>query len=207
MRVEARYRLRRATLDDLPALKALWEVARQPVAELERRLTQFQLVERRDGVLCGAFGFRANGLQGLLFGVAFHSPPQALECQEEVWERIETLCRTLGVARLWLRGELNEALRPRGFRAPENRELNRLPPDFNTGRGDWWTLVLRDEDLLDEALKREMGGYQAEQLAQRERLQRSAAVLKWVAVLIALGIFAAAMALLFTLTGRGSRRP
>lgn len=206
--MEVRYQIRRATLDDLPALKALWEVARYPVAELERRLTQFQLVERPDGVLCGAFGFRATGMHGLLFGAAFHSRQQVIECQPAAWERVETLCRTQGVARLWLRSEPDGIWRDRGFRPTENRELKRLPPDFATaGRGDWWTLVLRDENMLEEALKREMGEHQAEQLAQAERLQRSATVLKWIAMLIAFGIFAAAMAVLFTLSGSGQKRP
>lgn len=206
--MEVVYHIRRATLDDLPALKALWEVARQPGIELEKRLTQFQLVERPDGVLSGAFGFRASGLQGLLFGAAFHSPPQAIECRQVVWERIETLCRTQGVARLWLRGEPGETWRDCGFRPSRTDELKRLPPDFAAaGRGVWWTHVLRDEAVIEEALKREFGGHQATQLAQTERVQRSAAALKWVAMLIALVLFAAAMAVLFVVSGRGRRRP
>jgi N-acetylglutamate synthase-like GNAT family acetyltransferase len=206
--VEVRYQLRRATLDDLTPLKALWEVARQPVTAWEKRLTQFQIVERPDGVLCGAFGFRAVGFHGLVFGDAFHSRQQAADCQPAVWARLEALCRTQGVARLWLRGEPDPAWRERGFRPAEPRELQRLPPDFAAdGRGPWWTLVVRDEELLDAALKRELGEYQAEELARRERLQRSATALRWVALLIALAIFAAAMILLFTLSGPGPRRP
>jgi N-acetylglutamate synthase-like GNAT family acetyltransferase len=206
--VEIRYQLRRATLDDLTPLKALWEVARQPVTEWEKRLTQFQIVERSDGILCGAFGFRAAGFHGLLFGEAFHSRQQAVDSQAAVWERLEALCRTQGVARLWLRGEPGPVWHERGFRPAENHELKRLPPDFAVaGRGPWWTLVLRDEDLLDEALKREMAQYQAEQQARQRQVQRSANALKALALLIAFGLFAAAMVLLFMLTGRRQRKP
>ena len=35
---------RRATLDDLPALRPLWEAERLDAAALEKRLTEFQLV-------------------------------------------------------------------------------------------------------------------------------------------------------------------
>jgi len=36
--------IRRATVDDLPALKSLWVVAQLPADELEKRLTEFQIV-------------------------------------------------------------------------------------------------------------------------------------------------------------------
>ena len=37
--------IRRATVDDLPALRSLWAAARLPADELENRLTEFQVVE------------------------------------------------------------------------------------------------------------------------------------------------------------------
>ena len=53
--------VRRATLDDLPTLLGLWEVNRLPALELERRLTEFQVVSRPDGVVVGAIGLRPCG--------------------------------------------------------------------------------------------------------------------------------------------------
>ena len=38
-------RVRRATLDDLGALKPLWTSMRLPAADLEKRLTEFQVIE------------------------------------------------------------------------------------------------------------------------------------------------------------------
>ena len=47
--------IRRATVEDLPALKALWMTARLPAGELECRLTEFQVVES-EGRFAGAIG-------------------------------------------------------------------------------------------------------------------------------------------------------
>ena len=49
--------IRRATVDDLPALKSLWLTARLPADELEARLTEFQVVEA-GGVFAGALGLQ-----------------------------------------------------------------------------------------------------------------------------------------------------
>ena len=43
------HRVRRATLDDLPALKPLWESMRFSVEDLEKRLTEFQVAENAQG--------------------------------------------------------------------------------------------------------------------------------------------------------------
>ena len=51
------YRIRRATLDDLDALRPLWESMRLPVADLERRLIEFQVAESPEGKIVGAIGF------------------------------------------------------------------------------------------------------------------------------------------------------
>ena len=49
--------IRRATVDDLPALLDLWAAARLPGDELKDRLTEFQIVET-DGRFAGAIGFQ-----------------------------------------------------------------------------------------------------------------------------------------------------
>ena len=50
------YTMRRATVDDLGGLKLLWERARFQVLDLEKRLTEFQLVVSNEGDLIGAIG-------------------------------------------------------------------------------------------------------------------------------------------------------
>src|SRR6266705_3800938 len=50
------YRVRRATLDDIGILKRLCETMRFPAGDLERRLTEFQVIEGPDGKVMGALG-------------------------------------------------------------------------------------------------------------------------------------------------------
>src|SRR5207302_5432031 len=48
--------VRRATVDDLNGLKQLWERARLQVLDLERRLTEFQLIVSDESDLLGTIG-------------------------------------------------------------------------------------------------------------------------------------------------------
>jgi len=52
----ARLHVRRATVDDLNALKALWESMRLSPEILEPKLTEFQVVENADHEVLGAIG-------------------------------------------------------------------------------------------------------------------------------------------------------
>ena len=71
---EPQYNLRRATVDDLPGLKVLWERARLQVLDLEKRLTDFQLVVSDAGDLIGAIGLHIEGKQGQVHSEAFAQP-------------------------------------------------------------------------------------------------------------------------------------
>ena len=44
-----RQQIRRATIDDLPQLKALWEQEQLSAGELEKRFKEFQVVEGEGG--------------------------------------------------------------------------------------------------------------------------------------------------------------
>ena len=70
-------RIRRATVDDRAALKTIWASMRLPADELEKRLTEFQVVENAEDEVVGALGFQILRQHALLhnegysdFGVA-----------------------------------------------------------------------------------------------------------------------------------------
>ena len=65
------HRVRRATLDDLPALKPLWESMRFSVEDLEKRLTEFQIAENAQGEVVGTIGFRMAGRQGCVHSESY----------------------------------------------------------------------------------------------------------------------------------------
>src|SRR5213079_1001159 len=98
---EPQYSLRRATVDDLPGLKILWERARLQVLDLEKRLTDFQLVVSDAGDLIGAVGLHIEGKQGHVHSEAVAQLEQDAKFREQIWERILVLARNHGLIRLW----------------------------------------------------------------------------------------------------------
>lgn len=192
----ATYTVRRATLDDLPVLKGLWDTARLPTLELERHLTEFQMIERPDGAVVGAAGLRIVGLHALVHSEAFHSAQQADELRRAFWERCQTLARSHGVARVWVKGRAARSWTAAGFRAATEVELKRLPPVFGLPSADWHTLQIRDEAAITAALNREYAELKAEGQAESERLRRHGQVFKWLATSIAIAFFLGAIWLL-----------
>ena len=56
--------MRRATIEDLAGLRALWSQARLPVPALEKTLTEFQVAARANGALIACAGLQLDGQQG-----------------------------------------------------------------------------------------------------------------------------------------------
>src|SRR5436190_18984508 len=100
------YRVRRATLDDLGALRPLWEAMRLPVAELEKRLIEFQVAESSEGKIVGAIGFQAEGRYGRIHSEAFSDFGATDLVRPLFWERIQTLARNHGIVRVWTREQV-----------------------------------------------------------------------------------------------------
>jgi N-acetylglutamate synthase-like GNAT family acetyltransferase len=94
---------RRATVDDLPSLQALWIEAGQPWEELEKLLAEFQVVADEDGSLLAAVGLLVEGSEGLLHTetVAARAGEEADELRAQLWRRIQIVARNQGVVRLW----------------------------------------------------------------------------------------------------------
>ena len=88
-----KYAVRRATVDDLGGLKQLWQRARLQVLDLEKRLTDFQLVVSDAGDLIGAIGLHIEGKQGQVHSEAFAQPELDAQFRDQVWERIQVLAR------------------------------------------------------------------------------------------------------------------
>lgn len=199
--MQSEYSIRRANLDDLPVLRGLWETACLPVLDLEKHLTDFQVVVRPDGVLVGTMGLRVSGAHGLIYGESFSSAHQEEQVRPFLWEKLLVLARNHGCERLWMKGIGTGFWRSTGFRQPDNDELVTLPKAFGDGSGRWLTLVLREGPALPEHLTAQLARLQEEQYAQTERIRFQARLFKWIAGIIALGFLAAAAWLLFKLLG------
>jgi N-acetylglutamate synthase-like GNAT family acetyltransferase len=190
--------VRRATVEDLPALRALWGKAGFPAAELEKRFTEFQLVCSAEGALWGALGLQLEGKQACLHHLVVPDAAWRELVQQRLWERAITLAQNHGLTRLWVRAEdaLGDAL---GFQLASGDVLGRLPPPFGSRDGGWRTLRLREETAESVSLDQEFELFQQAQREESRMTMQQARRYKTVALLL-LAVFLGVVALLVLLT-------
>jgi N-acetylglutamate synthase-like GNAT family acetyltransferase len=148
--------IRRANVDDLPALHQLWTAAQLPADELENRLTEFQVVEA-DGNFAGAFGVQIIRDQLRFYAEDFADFSIADAARELFWERIQTLAANHGVFRVWTQ-ETSPFWSHWGFQAATPEMLERLPEEWKRLDGRWLTLELKNEDAIKAALGEQFSG-------------------------------------------------
>lgn len=135
-------------MEDLPALGALWQRAGLPAEELEKFVTEFQVVEGAGGVLRGAIGLQRDGDQALLHSEALEREEGAEAVRRALWARLQVLARNQGVVRLWT---LEDAPFWRGvFRPATPAEVAGLAAVFADPGLSWWTLQLVDLARLEQ---------------------------------------------------------
>jgi N-acetylglutamate synthase-like GNAT family acetyltransferase len=181
---QSAYRVRRATVDDLQSLLTLWTSMHIPTSGLEKRLTEFQVVESEDGSLLGAIGLEVAGRHGKLHSECFSDFALADALRQQLWERMQSLATNLGLARLWTQ-ETAPFWNRGGFHAANEESLKKLPDQWATGQARWLTLRLRDEEAIEKSLDKEFARFkEAEKQRTQTALQRARA-LKFVATLMA----------------------
>jgi N-acetylglutamate synthase-like GNAT family acetyltransferase len=164
--------VRRATVEDLPALKAMWTAHEYDADQLETRLTEFQVVER-EGEILGAIGFLILRTAGLLHNEEYSDYSIADEARALFWDRIQKLASTHGVFRLWLRENTPYWLRW-GFQPPDAETLERLPIEWNVPDETWFTFELKNEAVITAALNRQFAGFMASEKRSVEETQARA---------------------------------
>jgi N-acetylglutamate synthase-like GNAT family acetyltransferase len=199
--------VRRANVDDLDGLRNLWVRTHLQVLDLEKRLTEFQVVASTEGDLIGAVGLHIDLRQGRIHSEAFLRAEDAVEARPWLWERLQTLARNHGLIRLWTRekaafwGEV-------GFTEPSVEALAALPPAYRDGQGRWLTLGLRDESAAIISVEKEFELFQQAQRATTEDLLARARQMKVVVIGVVLFLALAAMiaAVLFMVRQSQPRR-
>lgn len=196
------FKVRRATVEDLAVLRGLWTTGRLPVFELEKRLTEFQLLLRPDDTLLGALGVRESGWHGLLHHPCFYSAAAEEQGLPVIWEHLQTMARQRGLARFWMPGPVAPFWENAGFRPATPVELNRLPAPFREIRtAKWWTLALRDDALLEQVVEKEFARIREEGRRDTERWRRQAVFWKWAGIGLAFALFLGALWLLSRVLG------
>jgi N-acetylglutamate synthase-like GNAT family acetyltransferase len=184
------YHVRRATVDDLGGLVALWNSMHLPAAELERRLTEFQLVESDDGGLLGAMGLEIIERQGRIHGEAFRDFALADRLRDQLWHRLQSVAANHGLARLWT-DETAPFWKQHGFQIAAPDTLKKLPPVWAQIGGDWLTLRLRDEEALRTTLEMDLTRLKEQERQSTDRALRSARALKFIAIAFSIPLAAA----------------
>ena len=179
------YEVRRATVEDLPALRALWQAADLPAADLEKRVAEFQVVAS-GAQLVAALGLQTAGLHARIHSEVFTDPVSADLHRDLLWTRLQNLARNHGLVRLWTQDAAPfwTALQ---FIPASGEVMPRLPAAF-AAAGAWLTLQLKDEAAAGTNVDREFELFKQASAAERAETLRRARVLKLVAVLISIAV-------------------
>jgi len=131
-----------------------------PSEDLEKRLTEFQVVETAEGQLAGAIGLQITGAHARLHSEGYTDFSLADAARELFWERIQTIAAHHGVLRLWT--QETSPFWPRWGFQPANAELlERLPAAWHDSEGTWLTVQLKDEEAM-AALEKELAEFKEE---------------------------------------------
>src|SRR5258706_4400355 len=192
------YRVRRATLDDLPQLTALWVSMHFPPEELGKRVTEFQVAENAESVVLGAVGLQIAQRQGKIHSEAFTDLSVADDVRPIFWERIQSVATNHGLLRLWSQ-EQAPFWNHGGLAKADDEALEKLPALWKTPSSGWLTLKLKEDlDALVSADK-EFAVFMESEKQRTLRTIQHAKILKVVAALVAFGVIAMVLAAAFFL--------
>jgi N-acetylglutamate synthase-like GNAT family acetyltransferase len=177
------HRVRRATLDDLPGLKALWNSMHLPADDLERRLTEFQLVETSAGRLVGTLGFQISAQQGWLHSESYEDFAVADDVRPLLFERLKSLAANHGVLRLWTL-EKSPFWTRQSFQPATPEALKKLPESWAASGPGWLTLQLKDEAAI-VSLEKELALFMETEKRRTEQVLGQARTIKSIATAIA----------------------
>jgi N-acetylglutamate synthase-like GNAT family acetyltransferase len=184
----ANLRIRRATVEDLAALRGIWDSMRLPANELEKRLNEFQVAEDSAGNVLGVIGIHCSGQYALLYGEGYSDFSVADTAREMFWERVQILAANHGVFRIWTT-ESSPFWTRWGFQPANPELLSRVPEQWNTPDAHWLTLQLKDEDAVAEALNTKFAGFMDSEKQQTERVRDRAKTLRTIITVVGFGIF------------------
>jgi N-acetylglutamate synthase-like GNAT family acetyltransferase len=186
-------RIRRATTDDFQSLKSLWISMRFPADGLEKRLTEFQVVETADGQIVGAIGVQIIGQHALLHSEGYTDFAVADAARQLFWERIQTITAHYGVFRLWTQENSPFWVRW-GFQPATIELLERLPAEWKRSEGKWLTLQLKNEEAI-AALDKELEAFREsekkrteETLEQARTMTTTITVIAFVVGIVLIGV-------------------
>jgi len=186
------YRVRRATLDDITQLTAIWKSMSFPVEDLAKRITEFQVAEGADGKVLGAIGLQIAQRQGRVHAEGFSDFALADQLRPLLWDRIHAVSTNHGLVRLWTQ-EQAPFWSHCGLLAADPDSMAKLPAAWRPLTSPWLTLKLKDDVETLVSLDKEFALFMESEKQRTQKAFAHARVLKVVATLLALAILVLVM--------------
>ena len=165
---------------------------RFPADELEKRLTEFQVIVTADGQIVGAIGVQIIRQHALLHSEGYTDFSVADAARELFWERIQTIAAHHGVFRLWTQ-EKSPFWARWGFQPANAETLARLPEKWKRPEEKWLSIQLKDEEAI-AALDKELAQFRdlekkrtAETLEQARTMTKTFTVILFILGIILIG--------------------
>lgn len=149
----SQYRFRRANIDDIPALQALWFRHDFDPEELEQRLIEFQVAESESGELHAAIGIRTAQRQALLHHECW-SAEMTPSLRRNLATHAFSVCEKMQVWRVWT-NLADIHWEEMGFDAASPEQLDELPPGFGDWKQSWMFRKLKEDIANNENLARQ----------------------------------------------------
>lgn len=184
---DANVQARRATIEDLPQLSALWQQENLPVTDFEKRFKEFQVVQGEDNTILGAIGLQVSGTQGRLHSETFLRQEDADALRPKLWERVRAIAGNFGLTRIWSQSPA-PFWHANGFAPAGAEQLSKLPAEFGSGAQGWSVLQLREE-AVSVSIDKEFALFREAEKERTEKLFRQARVLKMIAAVLAVAVF------------------
>jgi N-acetylglutamate synthase-like GNAT family acetyltransferase len=177
-------RVRRATLDDIGQLTALWQSMHFPADDLAKRITEFQVAEAEDGMVVGAVGLQIAEKQGRIHSEAFTDFALADQLRPQLWERLQAVGTNNGLYRIWTQEQAPFWSRC-GLTKADEETLEKLPATWRGQPDPWLTLKLREDVQEVISADKEFALFMESERQRTAKTFQQARVLKFVATVVA----------------------
>jgi len=159
------------------------------LADLEKRLTEFQVAENAQGEVVGAIGFRISGRHGGIHSECYADYSIADLARPLFGERLKVLSANHGIVRLWTQEQAPYWGRE-GFISADEGTLKKLPAAWSNENPAWLTLQLKSEDAF-VSMENELAVFMQTEKARTSKIYEQAKLIKFIATVMAVlfGVF------------------
>ncbi len=165
-------------------MRLLWQAAGLPWDQLDRFVTEFQVVPGESEELLGAIGFLVEGTDGLLHTESVTAAENADEIRASLWRRIQIIGRNQGIQRIWTQEDAPYWMTC-GFSPASPERLGSTSATFLDRTASWQVFDIAAPEKVKARLDEQMAIWQATRSQEAEELQQRIRNFRNIAVLVA----------------------